>query len=62
MFGKKVKLDKELFEKAEALMEIRGYSSIQELISHLIEKEFEEIKEEGDENAIEKLKGLGYIS
>jgi hypothetical protein len=32
------------------------------LISHLIEKEFEEIKEEGDENAIEKLKGLGYIS
>ncbi len=62
MFGKKVKLDKELFEKAEALMEIRGYSSIQELISHLIEKEFEEIKEEGDEDAIEKLKGLGYIS
>ena len=62
MFGKKVKLDKELFEKAEALMEIRGYSSIQELISHLIEKEFEDIKEEGDEDAIEKLKGLGYIS
>jgi len=62
MFGKKVKLSKDIFEKAEALMEIRGYSSMKELFSHLIEKEFQEIKEEGDEEAIEKLKGLGYIS
>ncbi len=62
MFGKKVKLSKEVFEKAEALMEIRGYSSMEELINHLIEKEFQEIKDGGDEEAIEKLKGLGYIS
>ncbi len=62
MFGKKVKLSKEAYEKAEAIAEVKGYSSINELIEHLINKEFDEIRESGDEDTIEKLKGLGYIS
>lgn len=62
LFGKKLALRKEIFEKAEALREVKGYSSLEELVEHLIDKEFELIREGGDEKTIEKLKGLGYIS
>ena len=34
--GKKVKLSKETFEKAKELVEKRGYSSLEELVEHLI--------------------------
>ena len=48
LFGKKLALRKEIFEKAEALREVKGYSSLEELVEHLIDKEFELIREGGD--------------
>ncbi len=63
MFGKKVKLSKEAYEKAKELVEKKGYSSLEELVEHLINREYErEMGGTDREEAEKKLKGLGYIS
>lgn len=64
MFGPKIKLDKELYEKLKKLAEISGYSSVDEFITHILEKEVSKIDDEGasDEEIKKKLEGLGYIS
>ncbi len=63
---KKVKLDADLYAKAEILAEQKGYASVEELISHLIETATSGTPEggsEADDEAIkDKLSGLGYIS
>lgn len=42
--------------------EVAGYSSPQEFVEHVIEKELSKIEEAGsDEEILEKLKGLGYL-
>lgn len=61
--GGKLKLDKEVLEKAVAFAERQGYSSVEEFVTHLIEKEIEKSETGEDEAAVrEKLQGLGYIS
>ena len=65
MLGPKIRLSRELFERAKDHAEAAGYSSVAELVAHLLEKEFE--GEEGgvaeSEELVEKrLKGLGYLS
>ncbi len=63
MFGPKIKIDKGLLERAKKYAEIAGYSSVDEFITHLIEKELEKLEGAGNEEEIkERLKGLGYIS
>jgi len=64
MATKKIKIQKEIFEKAKRYAQTAGYSSVEEFISHIVEKELEKI-EDGDDSvdAIKKrLQGLGYIS
>lgn len=64
MSVKKIKLDKDLLERAELFAEAAGYASVAEFITHLIEKEIS-ILEEGDtslEEVEKRLRGLGYIS
>ncbi len=58
--AKKVKISDEAYEKARELVEKKGYSSVEELVEHLIDKEYTEQGEGGGEE--ERLKGLGYIS
>jgi len=64
VFGAKIKLDKDLFERCKKhAMEV-GYSSVEEFITHILEKEIRnrEKKNTGEEKEIvNKLKGLGYI-
>lgn len=63
MFGSKIKIDKELLSKAATHAEKAGYSSVEEFISHLIEKEVSKPSESDSEDKIKKrLQGLGYIS
>lgn len=63
MFGPKVKLDRELYEKVKKYSEIAGYSSPEEFVAHALEKEIAQLEDAGDEEEIKKrLKGLGYIS
>ncbi len=63
MFGAKIKLDKDLFNKAKKLAEIAGYSSTEEFITHLIERELSKLEQKGDseEDVKRRLQGLGYL-
>jgi metal-responsive CopG/Arc/MetJ family transcriptional regulator len=59
----KVKLDKGLMEKVKKFADMSGYSSVEEFITHCLEKELSKLEESDSEEEIKKkLKGLGYIS
>jgi hypothetical protein len=64
MFGsEKIKLDKALLARVKKYAEIAGYSSVEEFITHALEKEIKQLDEADSEEEIKKrLKGLGYIS
>jgi len=64
MFGTtKVKLDSALVDKIKKYAEIAGYSSVEEFITHALEKELAQLEEAGSEEEIKKrLQGLGYMS
>ncbi len=63
MFGNKIKLEKDLLEKAKKFAEIAGYSSVEEFITHALEREISQLEEADSEEEIKKkLQGLGYIS
>jgi hypothetical protein len=59
----KIKIDSNLMEKVEKYAALAGYSSVEEFVTHCLEKELARF-EEGDssEEIQKKLKGLGYIS
>lgn len=61
--GNKIKLDKDLIDRAKQIAEVAGYASHEEFITHIIESELAKFEDAGsDEDITEKLKGLGYIS
>jgi metal-responsive CopG/Arc/MetJ family transcriptional regulator len=63
MFGSKIKLDKDLLKKVKYYSELSGYSSVDEFITHALEREIERLEESDSEEEIKKkLQGLGYIS
>ncbi|HJS73382.1 MAG TPA: hypothetical protein VJ921_03770 [Vicinamibacteria bacterium] len=63
MFGGNVKLDKDLLARVRKYSDIAGYSSVEEFITHALEKELAKLEDAGSEEEIKKrLKGLGYIS
>jgi hypothetical protein len=63
MASTKVKIDKSLFDKIKKYSEMSWYSSVEEFITHCLEKEIATIEEADSEEEIKKkLKGLGYIS
>lgn len=63
MFGSSFKLDKTLLAKAKRYADLAGYSSVEEFITHVLEKEIAHLETAGTEDEIKKrLKGLGYIS
>ncbi len=63
MFGSNVKLDKDLLRRVKRYSDLAGYSSVQEFITHALEKELAVLEEaESEEEIRKRLKGLGYIS
>lgn len=63
MFGSSIKLEKTLLAKAKRYADLAGYSSVEEFITHVLEKEIAHLETAGTEDEIKKrLKGLGYIS
>ena len=63
MFGSKIKIDKDLLTKLKKYAEIAGYSSTEEFITHILEKEIDKFEDsESEDDVKNKLKGLGYIS
>jgi metal-responsive CopG/Arc/MetJ family transcriptional regulator len=64
MFGRgAIKLDKDLLERVKRYADLAGYSSVDEFITHALEKELAQLEDSDSEDEIKKrLKGLGYIS
>jgi hypothetical protein len=64
MFGtSRIKLDKALLTRCRRYADVAGYSSVEEFISHALEKELKHLDGADSEEEIKKrLKGLGYIS
>ena len=63
MFGSKIKINKDLLEKVRKYSEIAGYSSVDEFVTHALEKEIAQLEDADSEEEIKKkLQGLGYIS
>jgi len=63
MFGNRVKLDKALLAKIKRYADLAGYSSVEEFITHALEKEIALLEQSDSEQELKKkLKGLGYIS
>ena len=59
----KVKIDSDLLDKAKKVAETAGYSTVDEFVSHLLEKELKKFEDAVDEEELkERLRGLGYIS
>lgn len=61
--GNKIKLDKDLMERLQKASELAGYSSVDEFVVHVLERELDKLGDGGtDEEIKKKLEGLGYIS
>ena len=60
--AKAIKLNKDLLKRIEKCAEVAGYSSAQEFVEHVLERELARIEEtDSDEEIARKLQGLGYI-
>ena len=58
----KIKIDDNLYDRLKKVSEIAGYSSPDEFMVHIIEKELSKVESADDEKeVIERLKGLGYL-
>jgi predicted CopG family antitoxin len=61
--GKNIQVDKDLFERLKKAAELAGYSSVDEFVTHLIERELgKPYDKASDEEVKKRLEGLGYIS
>lgn len=58
----KIKIDSSLYDRVKKASQTAGYSSVEEFITHIIEKALAEHEVGGDDEKIaDQLRGLGYI-
>lgn len=61
--GGKIKIDKDLLERVKKLSDQAGYATVEEFITHMIERELKQFEDaQTEEEVAKRLKGLGYIS
>ncbi len=61
--GEKIKINKEIYDRVKKFAELAGYSSMDEFVEYVLEKEVSKLEGSDSEDEIKKkLKGLGYIS
>ncbi len=59
---RKIKIDKDLYDRLALAAEQGGYSSTEEMIHHVLEREVAGSQEQQDrEQAEQQLRGLGYL-
>ncbi|MCG8605426.1 hypothetical protein MJD09_10565 [bacterium] len=59
----KIKLENELYDRVSRFADIAGYSSVEEFVTHVLEKELSSIDDsESEEEVKKRLQGLGYLS
>jgi len=62
MFKDTIKLNKDLMARVRKCSEAAGYSSPEEFVQHVLERELAKVeKADSDEEIVKKLKGLGYL-
>lgn len=62
MFEPRIKIPKDLYERLQVMAEQQGYSSVDELVVHVLEKAAPPPDAPSDAKVIEdQLKGLGYL-
>jgi len=62
MSGTNIKLTKALWQKVKKAAAAGGYSSPDEFVAHVLEREIARLEDaQSDEEIARKLKGLGYI-
>ncbi len=62
MFGDAIKLNKDLMARVRKCSEAAGYSSPQEFVQHIVERELAKIEDAGStEDIVKRMKGLGYL-
>ncbi len=62
MFNSTIKLKKATWERVKKCSEVAGYSSPEEFVEHVLDKELAKLEDaESDEEIARKLKGLGYL-
>ena len=58
----RVKFDKELWQRVESCAAGAGYSSAEEFVRDVVERELARVESAGSkDDLIERLKGLGYL-
>ena len=58
----KIRIDAGLLERATRVAEVAGYSSVDEFVAHLVEKELARSETDDAERQVaDRLRGLGYI-
>ncbi len=61
--GGKIKLEKDLIERVKRLSDQAGYATVEEFITHMLERELKQFEDaQTDDEVAKRLKGLGYIS
>jgi len=61
--GPKIKLDRDVYERAKQVADIAGYATVEEFVTHIVERELQNFDDaQSDEDIKKKLHGLGYIS
>ncbi len=62
MFNTTVKLKKATWQRVKKCSDAAGYSSPEEFVEHVLERELAKLEDaESDEAIVKKLQGLGYI-
>jgi hypothetical protein len=62
MFGPTIKLNKDLWDRIKKCAAAAGYSSPEEFVEHILERELAKLEDTAsDEEIVKKLQGLGYI-
>jgi hypothetical protein len=64
MFAPKVRIDRGLYARLAKRAAAAGYASVQELVTHVLEKEAARGEGEGDDAEVirRRLEGLGYLA
>jgi hypothetical protein len=62
MFNTTLKLKKGTWQRVKRCAEAAGYSSAEEFVEHVLEKELAKLEDaESDAEIVKKLQGLGYL-
>jgi hypothetical protein len=60
--SKSIKVNNELWARVAKAAEAAGYSSAEEFVAHVLEREVAKLEQDQpDEEVLRRLKGLGYI-